>query len=70
MSRKDLLEQSIKVLENERECVLRQDTPKCNRDELGCHCCDLLLETEEVISGYDTAIKCLSESLSLLKGRR
>ena len=50
-------EKTIKVLEQEKECVLRQDTPKCNRD---CKNCDLLLPTEDVIAAYETAIEILT----------
>lgn len=51
----------IEVLEREAACVARQDTPKCNRDELGCQCCDLILEADEVLEAYRTAIKALKE---------
>ena len=52
----------IKVLETERECVLRQDTPKCHRYEHeGCLRCDLCTDTEDVIEAYDNAISILKE---------
>ena len=46
------LEQSIRVLKVERECVGRD----CDRD---CAKCDLVLETEDVKAAYDNAIKVL-----------
>lgn len=48
----------IKVLETERECILRQDTPKCHRYEHeGCLKCDLCLETKEVVETYTEIIE-------------
>lgn len=47
------LNEILAVLERERECVLRQDTPDCNRD---CKNCKLVLPTEKVIRAYDNAI--------------
>ena len=51
--RKMTLNEILAVLERERECVLRQDTPDCNRD---CKNCKLVLPTEKVIRAYDNAI--------------
>jgi hypothetical protein len=46
------------VIKFEKACVLRQDTPRCNRD---CKKCDLLLPTEDVLTAYDMAIKALEQ---------
>lgn len=53
------LQQVIQILKTEKECVERQDTPKCNHD---CYDCDLLLPTEDVLEAYNTAIMLLSET--------
>ena len=55
------LSSTIRILEIEKQCVLRQDTPECNRDECGCQCCDLVQNADEVISAYDTAINMLKQ---------
>lgn len=49
----------IELLNNEAECVRRQDTPKCQRDELGCQGCDLLVETEEILEAYSEAVEII-----------
>lgn len=53
------IEEVKKILKNERECVERQDTPMCNRDECGCQCCDLILDTGKVLEAYELTIKAL-----------
>lgn len=53
----------VEILKIEKECVERQDTPKCNRD---CENCDLLLPTEEVKQAYTLAIGCIEGTQSLL----
>lgn len=58
------LTQALIVLEKERECVLRQDSPDCDRD---CKKCDLLLPTETVVEAYDNAIKVI-RAIKILKG--
>lgn len=50
------IEEVKRILKNERECVTRQDTPMCNRDECGCQCCDLIQDTGKVLEAYDIAI--------------
>lgn len=52
-------EQMIKVIKNEMECVKRQDTPMCNRDECGCQGCDLILDADEVIKAYELILDAL-----------
>ena len=44
----------LKVLKNERECIKRQGTAKCNRD---CKACELCLPDEEILSVYDFLIE-------------
>lgn len=54
------LDEVISLIETERECVLRQDTPKCQRYEHeGCLRCDLCKDTEDVIEAYNKAILIL-----------
>ena len=52
-------EEAARIMAIEKECVLRQDTDKCNRDSCGCHCCDLIQETKDVLEAYDKAIIAL-----------
>jgi len=47
-------ERIIEIIQTEKECVLRQDTDKCDRN---CGKCDLVLPTEEVLQAYDAVIK-------------
>lgn len=54
-------EEAAGVIKFEKACVLRQDTPRCNRD---CKKCDLLLPTEDVLTAYDMAIKALEQEPS------
>ena len=54
-------ERAREIMQIERTCVLRQDTPECNRDECGCQNCDLIQDADEVVAAYDTAIKALEE---------
>lgn len=48
----------IQVLAAERDCILRQDTPKCNHD---CYNCDLLLPTQKIIDVYNDLILHFTE---------
>ena len=45
----------IKVLQNELECVKRQNGNLCD-NKLDCKNCDLALKEEIVISAYENAI--------------
>lgn len=49
--------EAVGVLKFEKACVLRQDTPRCDRD---CGKCDLLLPTEDVLQAYDMAVEVLA----------
>ena len=53
------IKKAKKIMEVELECVLRQDTPKCNRDTCGCQCCDLIQETEDVVAAYNFVLSVL-----------
>lgn len=55
-------ERIIELLKNEAECVRRQDTPECNRDTNGCQCCDLLVETEEILKAYGEAVEIIQNA--------
>ena len=50
------LESVIKIMQNERKCVLRQDTSKCDRD---CANCELVLPKEDVNAAYDYVLTIL-----------
>ena len=52
-------EEAARIMAIEKECVLRQDTDKCNRESCGCQCCDLIQETKDVLEAYDKAIVAL-----------
>ena len=51
------IQNAITVLENEKQCVLRQiQMGGCDRD---CIKCDLVMKDSEILEGYDTAIAVL-----------
>ena len=50
-------EQILKVLKNERECIKRQGTAKCDRN---CKGCDLCLPDDEILEVYDFLIEAYS----------
>ena len=53
-------ENAIAVLENEKQCVLRQiQIGGCDRN---CVACDLVMNDSEILEGYDTAIAALRRS--------
>lgn len=59
------IEQILKVLKNERECIKRQsrplgEFPQCRKDDDGvklCEYCDLCLPDTEILEVYDFLIK-------------
>lgn len=53
-----LYDETLKVMETERECILRQDTPRCDRN---CKTCDLCLPTYQVMNAFENVIKVLRE---------
>lgn len=46
----------IEILQYEVECIKRQDTEKCDRN---CAKCDLVQDTEEILSVYQQVIALL-----------
>ena len=50
------IEETIKVLSNERACVMRNTAGACDRK---CADCDLVLPDEQVISAYRMAVNIL-----------
>ena len=51
------IENAITVLENEKQCVLRQiKVGGCDRN---CAKCDLVMKDSKILAGYDTAIAVL-----------
>ena len=52
-------QEAIKVIENEKQCVLRQDGKGCDRK---CATCDLVLPDMKVINALDMAIKALEQT--------
>ena len=50
------IEEAELIMQNELDCVLRNEAGKCNRD---CANCDLVLPTKDVILAYEMVIKNL-----------
>ena len=70
MGEKDMMNsisinQVLKVLKTERECIKRQvDMTKCKRHEHeGCLKCDLCLPDDEILEVYDFLIEVVTEML-------
>lgn len=55
--RQDLVQRTIKVLENEKACVIRNIRQECDRD---CGKCDLVLPDREIINAYNYALDILN----------
>lgn len=47
-------EKAIKILKIEKECVIRADKNKCNRQ---CELCDLVMPAQDILNAYDYFIK-------------
>ena len=56
------IEEAIKLMKNEKACILKADT--CDRD---CSKCELVRKTEDLLSAYDLAIKSLEMQKKLAK---
>ncbi len=62
------IQQILKVLKNERECIARQsrplgEKPRCRKDDNGvklCEYCDLCLPDDEILEVYDFLINSYS----------
>lgn len=52
----ELLRMTIKVINQEKICVMRNIQGLCNRD---CKKCDLVLPDSEIISAYNVALAVL-----------
>ena len=50
----------LRLLKMERECVRRNENHECNRD---CASCDLCQNTEDLLKMYDDAIRMIGEGL-------
>ena len=57
----------IRLLKIERECVLRQDTPKCQRrgSSYTCFGCDLCQESNKIEEMYNSVIDFLTEEINM-----
>lgn len=57
----------IRLLKIERECVLRQDTPKCQRRGSSdtCFGCDLCQESNKIVEMYNSVIDFLTEEINM-----
>ena len=60
------INKAAEIMLIEKTCVLRQDTADCNRDECGCQCCDLILDTEDVLEAYDVALDCMKVAQTMI----
>lgn len=50
----------IRILQNEVECIKRQDGPKCPRFVgMTCRTCDLITDTSTILEAYQGAIDAL-----------
>lgn len=54
----EAIEMGMKVLDTEKQCVERQYNGMCD-NKRDCEKCDLALDKEDILKGYDTAIKSL-----------
>ena len=53
-----VIEMSMKVLDTEKQCVERQYNGMCD-NKRDCANCDLALGKDEILLGYERALKCL-----------
>ena len=54
----EAIEMSMKVLDTEKQCVERQFNGMCD-NKRDCENCDLALDRDTIILGYDRALKCM-----------
>lgn len=50
---------AAELLQIEKECIQRQDTPKCCRYTEGCAKCDLVQDSNDLLEAYDFAIDAI-----------
>ena len=55
----------LEVLKNERECIKRQGTAKCDRN---CKECDLCLPDDEILAVYDHLISLVETKVLIVDG--
>lgn len=60
---------TLKVIVNERECVRRQFDGICN-NQRDCANCDLALKSGEILKAYDTVIEILTAMKPKIKVKR
>ena len=58
------LEKCIKVIETEKQCVLRASQEQCDRQ---CDKCDLVMDDKVIIAAYDKVLKHLKDIKELKK---
>lgn len=54
----EAIEMSMKVLDTEKQCVERQYNGMCD-NKRDCEKCDLALDKDTILLGYDRALKCM-----------
>ena len=54
----EAIEVSMKVLDTEKQCVERQFNGMCD-NKRDCEKCDLALDKDTILLGYDRALKCM-----------
>lgn len=52
--------EAIECLKNEKLCILIADKNECTRE---CSKCDLIMETDTLLTAYDIAIKTLGKQI-------
>ena len=52
--------EAINCMKNEKCCILVADKNYCSRE---CSKCDLVMETDVLLTAYDTAIKALEKQI-------
>lgn len=61
------IDKIIQVMQNEKECVIRNSKQQCNRE---CNNCDLVLEDNEIIEAYTYVIHIINSVEKLRKRLR
>lgn len=61
----EAIETSMKVLDTEKQCVERQYNGMCD-NKRDCANCDLALDKDTILLGYDRALKCMSHLRNLV----
>lgn len=61
----EAIEMSMKVLDTEKQCIERQYNGMCD-NKRDCANCDLALDKDTILLGYDRALKCMSHLRNLI----